>query len=168
MNTFLLTILSRELPPRLLANEMCVKIGCKLAMCKASLYGIDVGFSSPGGSAGGDCESPQSFLAWPVYSNFITGDPGGKKKISVLLEAAKRGQDVRGVMRDRGYSFPFHFVNWDTAQGWVGGHNVMHVGQRHFSSHVGMRREPAYMWLSSWSTTGRRHNSRWLLNGQVK
>ncbi|KAK7104891.1 hypothetical protein V1264_019536 [Littorina saxatilis] len=125
------------------------------------------GAGHSGGSADGDCESPQSFLAWPVYSNFITGDPGGKKKISVLLEAVKRGQEVRGVMRDRGYSFPFHFVNWDTAQGWVGGHNVMHVGQRHFSSHVGMRREPAYMWLSSWSTTGRRHNSRWLLNGQV-
>ena len=127
--------------------------------------------------AAGHCgSSPPSLVSWPVYSNFNTGVTAGRTSISVLLEAVRRGQDVQAVMRDRGYSFPMHGVRWSAvepepepesaASAWVNGHSVMHVGQRHYRSHVGMRSDYPYLWLSSWSTTGRRHNSRWALDGR--
>ncbi|KAK7504858.1 hypothetical protein BaRGS_00003886, partial [Batillaria attramentaria] len=118
---------------------------------------------------GGSCdlEGEARSSSWPVYSHYMRGDSAARKKISVLLDAVQRGQDVRAVMRDRGYSFPVDLVRWSVTQSWVNGQSVAHIGQRHFRTHVGMRTQAPYLWLSSWSTTGRRHNSRWALGGHV-
>ncbi|XP_076464730.1 uncharacterized protein LOC143296590 [Babylonia areolata] len=144
----------------------------------------DGGVGGGGGAGGGSsssttttttfCEKRPSSEFWPVYGHFATGVAVGRRRVSILLEAVKRGQDVRGSMRDRGYSFPMHAVHWSEMKeegkeegGWVGGYGLWHVGQRLFPKDVGLREDRPYLWLSSWSTTGRRHNSRWALQGHV-
>lgn len=104
---------------------------------------------------------------WPVYAHYVTGEPTAGRNISLLLQAVGMGREVRAVMRDRGYAFSLHGVRWSVTDRWVAGHSVLHVGQHRNGFHVTLLEDTPYRWLSSWSTTGKRYNSRWALGGLV-
>ncbi|XP_025105961.1 uncharacterized protein LOC112571284 [Pomacea canaliculata] len=97
----------------------------------------------------------------PVYSSFIDGSRA-KGRLENLWTAG-RTMPLRAVMRDRGYSFPMHNVLVDSTTGVVNGQNVKHLGQTVEGNYTKFTPNP-YVWYSSWSTRGSRHNVRWSLD----
>ncbi|XP_076464702.1 uncharacterized protein LOC143296564 [Babylonia areolata] len=96
----------------------------------------------------------------PLYSHALDGTAIGGN-IKKLLSMAKVGE-TRGVMRDRGYSFAMNNVVLDEQAEEINGQSVGHISQRFTPSALGFRSVP-YYWFSSWTSTGRRDNSRWFV-----
>ncbi|KAK7104422.1 uncharacterized protein [Littorina saxatilis] len=96
----------------------------------------------------------------PVYSHYLDGSRVSGS-MDDLMHMARLGE-TRCVMRDRGYAFAMNNVIVDKMLGEVNGQSLNHIGQE-FTSNALSFREPPYYWLSSWTTDGRRDNSRWFV-----
>nr|KAG5688527.1 hypothetical protein BaRGS_031311 [Batillaria attramentaria] len=96
----------------------------------------------------------------PVYSNYIDGT-AARGSLTSLWKAALV-MPIRGVMRDRGYSFPLQNVALDAVGGIITGQSVRHIGQEFKGTYARFYPDP-YHWFSTWSTNGIRDNSRWML-----
>ncbi|XP_070181076.1 uncharacterized protein [Littorina saxatilis] len=100
----------------------------------------------------------------PVFSHYIDGSPA-RGSLQNLWSAARTMQ-LRGVMRDRGYVFPMQNVAVDVPTGVVTGQSIKHIGQSIKGGRIQFFAQP-YLWFSSWSTTGRRDNSRWTVGAHT-
>ena len=94
----------------------------------------------------------------PVYSHFLDGSRVSGS-LDDLFSMAKLGE-TRCVMRDRGYAFTMNNLVMDKTAGEINGQSLFHVGQM-FKEDALDFRVPPYYWYSSWTTTGRRDNTRW-------
>ncbi|RUS78604.1 hypothetical protein EGW08_013639 [Elysia chlorotica] len=82
--------------------------------------------------------------------------------IGLLVTAVSGGRAVHLVRRDIG-----HWAGLGADGGnIVNGQSVWHTGQSYAPDHVVYNTDVPYRWLSSWSTSGRRHNQRWAYGGQ--
>ncbi|KAI8785024.1 uncharacterized protein LOC106072474 isoform X2 [Biomphalaria glabrata] len=100
----------------------------------------------------------------PLFAHFLDGGStvGNKED---LIDAAREGKEIRALMTDRGYAFPFQVVAWSDADGRVCGQSNKHLSQKYSGSDIVFNTQTPYMWFSSWSTTGRRDSSRWAVGG---
>ena len=94
----------------------------------------------------------------PVYSHYLDGTRVSGS-LDDLMYMAKLGE-TRCVMRDRGYAFVMNNVVVDETAREINGQSLNHVGQM-FNEDALDFRVPPYYWYSSWTTTGRRDNTRW-------
>jgi hypothetical protein len=94
----------------------------------------------------------------PVYSHYLDGTRHSGS-LKDLMSLARIGE-TRGVMRDRGYAFIMNNVWIDEARDVVNGQSIFHISQQFTENALTYRLAP-YYWFSSWTTTGRRDNSRW-------
>ena len=96
----------------------------------------------------------------PVYSHYLDGSRV-IGKLDHLIYMAKLGE-TRCVMRDRGYACTMNNIMLDEAAREVNGQSLNHIGQQ-FTDDALSFKMPPYYWFSSWTTTGRRDNSRWFV-----
>ncbi|GFO34621.1 disintegrin and metalloproteinase domain-containing protein 10 [Plakobranchus ocellatus] len=101
----------------------------------------------------------------PTYSHFTDGGTHSGL-LANLAAAVSLGKAVQLVRRDLGYLTGLDFLQVADNGNIVNGQSTWHVGQSYASDHVTYNTEVPYRWLSSWSTTGRRHNQRWAYGGQ--
>nr|KAG5688526.1 hypothetical protein BaRGS_031310 [Batillaria attramentaria] len=96
----------------------------------------------------------------PMYSHYLDGSrvSGSLRDLMYM----SRISDIYVVMRDRGYSFRMNNVIVNEAEQEVNGQSLMHIGQR-FADVALDFKLPPYYWFSSWTTDGRRDNSRWFV-----
>lgn len=94
----------------------------------------------------------------PVYSHYLDGSrvTGSFADLHYMAHLG----EVHCVMRDRGYAFFMNniVVTNDT----VNGQSLNHLGQQ-FTTQALTFKSPPYYWFSSWSTDGKRDNSRWFV-----
>ncbi|KAK3773881.1 hypothetical protein RRG08_036571 [Elysia crispata] len=100
----------------------------------------------------------------PLYAHFLDGGSTVGTKDD-LLDAAMQGKEIRAIMTDRGYAFPFQVVSWSSSDRRVAGQSNKHLSQRYQESDILYNTGTPYMWFSTWTTTGRRDSSRWAVGG---
>jgi len=100
----------------------------------------------------------------PLYAHFLDGGSTIGKRED-LLDAAKEGKEIRALMTDRGYAFPFQVIQWSDTDGRVCGQSNKHLSQKYSGNDIVFNTQTPYMWFSSWCTTGRRDSSRWAVGG---
>ncbi|GFO34623.1 disintegrin and metalloproteinase domain-containing protein 10 [Plakobranchus ocellatus] len=100
----------------------------------------------------------------PLYAHFLDGGSTVGSKDD-LLDAATQGKEIRAIMTDRGYAFPFQVVAWSKTDRRVAGQSNKHLSQRYQESDILYNTGTPYMWFSTWTTTGRRDSSRWAVGG---
>ncbi|XP_012938367.1 uncharacterized protein LOC101853790 [Aplysia californica] len=100
----------------------------------------------------------------PLYAHFLDGGSTVGKKED-LIDAAKEGKEIRALMTDRGYSFPFQVIQWSDVDQRVCGQSNKHLSQKYSGNDIVFNTQTPYMWFSSWCTTGRRDSSRWAVGG---
>ncbi|CAG5136201.1 unnamed protein product [Candidula unifasciata] len=100
----------------------------------------------------------------PLFAHFLDGGSTVGKKED-LIDAAREGKEIRALMTDRGYAFPFQIVMWSETDDRIMGQSNKHLSQKYQGSDIVFNTQTPYMWFSSWSTTGRRDSSRWAVGG---
>ncbi|BFZ11890.1 hypothetical protein BsWGS_14929 [Bradybaena similaris] len=99
----------------------------------------------------------------PVTSRYIDGSTSSKVTDNFRTMAIK--SEMRGVMRDRGYSFTMENTHIQSDSAHISGQSLSHISQSYTSNGGITFREQPYHWLSSWETTGRRDSARWTVGG---
>ncbi|CAL1537785.1 unnamed protein product [Lymnaea stagnalis] len=97
----------------------------------------------------------------PVTSRYLDGSTSNGFTDNFIAMAVK--SEMRGVMRDRGYSFNMENIHTDYPTRHISGQSLSHLSQSYTSTGAITFREQPYHWFSSWETTGRRDSARWTL-----
>ncbi|BFZ11800.1 hypothetical protein BsWGS_14840 [Bradybaena similaris] len=100
----------------------------------------------------------------PLFAHFLDGGSTIGKKED-LIDAAKEGKEIRAIMTDRGYAFPFQVIMWSDTDKRVCGQSNKHLSQKYQGNDIVFNTQTPYMWFSSWSISGRRDSSRWAVGG---
>ncbi|XP_005107615.1 uncharacterized protein LOC101849878 [Aplysia californica] len=94
----------------------------------------------------------------PLVSLYLDGS-STYENANMLFKTAFKAE-MRGVMRDRGYSFTMDNTHYDFTTGHLNGQSLSHISQSYTpTGNITFRSKP-YHWLSSWDTSGRRDSSR--------